>query len=247
MLVDDEEIILNELCTIVEQNRDARVCGAFTEPEKALAAIERLKPDVAFLDIEMPEISGIEMAKRIGEMDADIYIIFVTAYEQYAMSAFDVSAVHYLLKPIAEEKMDEAIQRIKKLKQKNQAEQIAAEPEFIKNAMGALDRINVKNRDNIYIVKTNDILYIKSENGKTNIVTKKGSFSTRIGLQYWESNLKGTNLIRCHRSFIVNADYISKMVSIMGEYKELELEHCDAYIPIGRQNLSNVKDWLKIT
>ena len=119
-------------------------------------------------------------------------------------------------------------------------------PDIVPGKTSPADRITVRDRDNVIIIKISDIVYLKSEGGKTTLVTKKGSYESRNGLQFWESKLEELNFLRCHRSFIVNAAYITKMIHILGEYKELVLDDCDINIPISRQKIGAIKDWLGI-
>lgn len=243
--VDDEKIILEELCAMLRQTGIA-LTGAFQDPLDAFESIKSLKPDVVFLDIEMPVLNGIELARRIAGYDSQIQIVFVTAYEQYALKAFEVSAVHYLLKPLTQEKITEAVKRVHRVKQMNKAKGDIGKPLITGDRTEAADRICVKDRDETIIIKIDDILYLKSEGGKTVVVAKKGSYVSRTGLQNWESKLKKFDFIRCHRSYIVNANYIKKMIHVLGEYKELILDYCDVNIPISRQKVGVMKDWLGI-
>ena len=245
IVVDDERIILDELCAMIRQT-EIKVLKGFQDPYQAFASIPALTPDVAFLDIEMPGLNGIELAKKIAQIDPDIQIVFVTAYEQYALKAFEVSAVHYLLKPITQDHMDEAVERVLRVAQMNEERGDIGKPGLVNSESGMIDRISVKDRDDVIILQIPDIIYIKSDGGKTVIVTKKGSYNSRTGLQFWESKLKEVDFIRCHRSYIVNAVYITRMIHILGEYKELTLDYCDVNIPISRQKVGDIKDWLGI-
>ncbi len=245
IVVDDEKIILDELCTLIGQT-EAVVKGAFQDPYEAFESIKALRPDAIFCDIEMPGLNGIELARKIAAFDPEIQIVFVTAYEQYALKAFEVCAVHYILKPLTFEKINEAVRRVVRVRQMSVEKGEVGKPKVVKSKTGAADRISVKERDNVIIIKIPDIVYLKSEDGRTVVVTKTGSYQSRTGLRFWENKLRGLDFIRCHRSFIVNANYITKMVHVLGEYKELILDYCDANIPISRQKISAVKEWMGI-
>ncbi|MBN2878919.1 MAG: response regulator transcription factor [Clostridia bacterium] len=244
IIVDDEKIILEELCEMI-QRPSIKIVGAFQDPLEAFQNIKILKPNVVFLDIEMPGINGIELAKKIAKLDFEIQIVFVTAYEQYALKAFEVAAIHYLLKPITMDKIEEAIQRVENVKKMNTAKGVADKPRLI-NGIDNTSRISVKNRDSLFIIKTKDIIYLKSENGKTIIYTVNGSYSSRNKLEQWENKLKNLGFIRCHRSFIVNVNYITKMIHVLGDYRELCLDYCDINIPISRQKINELKTWFQI-
>jgi DNA-binding LytR/AlgR family response regulator len=245
IVVDDEKIILDELCTLIGQT-EAVVEGAFSDPYEALESISTIRPDAVFCDIEMPGMNGIELARKIATYNPQIQVVFVTAYEQYALKAFEVCAVHYILKPLTFEKIDGAVKRVLRVRRMSEEKGEVDKPVVVKSKTGAVDRISVKERDNVIILKVPDILYLKSEDGKTVIITKGGSYQSRTGLRFWESKLRKFDFIRCHRSFIVNANYITKMIHILGEYRELILDYCDANIPISRQKVNTVKEWMGI-
>lgn len=245
IIVDDEKIILDELCAMIAQT-EMQISGAFQDPAKALERIKELRPDAVFCDIEMPGMNGIELARQTAAFDAEIQIVFVTAYEQYALKAFEVCAVHYILKPLTQDKIDEAANRVLRFKQMHERKGEVNDPVFAKSRPGSEGRICVKERDNVIILKIPDIIYLTSEGGKTVIVTKGGSYQSREGLYFWERRLKGLDFIRCHRGYIVNANYIAKMVHILGEYRELILDFGDAAIPISRQKVNAVKEWMGI-
>ena len=245
IVVDDEKIILDELCGMLAQT-EVELQGAFQDPFEALEHIKSLRPDVVFLDIEMPELNGIELAKKITGFAPDTQIIFITAYEQYAIKAFEVSAVHYLLKPITPDELDEAVKRVLRVQQMNVQKGDIVKPELVAGKAGMIDKICIKDRDNVTIQKISDIVYLKSKDGKTTLVTKNGSYQTREGLRFWESRLNELNFIRCHRSYIINAAYITRMIHVLGEYKELTLDYCDLNIPISRQKVGAIKEWLGI-
>jgi DNA-binding LytR/AlgR family response regulator len=108
-------------------------------------------------------------------------------------------------------------------------------------------RIIVKERNDVIVLKIADILYLNSENGKTNIVTKNGCYKSQSSLGTWENKLKSSGFVRCHRSFIVNSAYIMRMIHILGDYKELVLDYCNVNIPISRQKVNKVKAVLGIS
>ena len=114
VLVDDEILVLSLLDRMMGQRDDIRIVGKYTDPEKALVEIPKLQPDVVFLDIDMPELSGIELGTRLLETvpNKNMEIVFVTAYEQYAVHAFKLNAIHYILKPADAQSVDEVMKRI---------------------------------------------------------------------------------------------------------------------------------------
>lgn len=114
VLVDDEILVLNYLEKIVGETNGMQVIGAFTDPELALIEIPRLEPDVVFLDVDMPELNGIELGTKLMQANCNekMAIVFVTAYEQYAIHAFELNAIHYILKPVDRQSVDEILNRV---------------------------------------------------------------------------------------------------------------------------------------
>ena len=241
IIVDDERIILNELLELVRQC-GVTVCGAYQNPKQALEEIDDTNPDAAFLDIEMPELNGIELAKKLREKN--IKIVFITAYKEHAILAFGVNAIHYLLKPVQKDDIKEAVLRIHEEKLLKTGLGSLNSATFLKNGAGVPDRISMKKNNHIQIIMVADVLYISSQSGLTTITTKSGSYKSRKGMQFWEDSLKKAGFLRCHKSYLVNTLYISKMIHSLGEYKELELKYGDICIPISRRKVSKVKSWL---
>ncbi|MDV6378196.1 response regulator [Sporosarcina sp. GW1-11] len=115
VLVDDELLVLIHLEKIIGETNGMQVIGAFTDPEQALNEIPRLEPDVLFLDVDMPEMSGIELATTLMQAgNEEMAIVFVTSYEQYAIHAFELNAIHYILKPVDRRSVDEVLKRVYK-------------------------------------------------------------------------------------------------------------------------------------
>lgn len=114
VLVDDETLVLKLLEKIIRDTSEVEIAGAYTDPEQALIEIPRLAPDVVFLDVDMPEMNGIELATKLIEthQNEEMAIVFVTAYEHYAIRAFELNAIHYILKPADAQSVDEVLKRI---------------------------------------------------------------------------------------------------------------------------------------
>ena len=245
VVVDDEQMILDELCTLLRQ-AGAEVAGAYQDPYAALDGVKAIRPDAVFLDVEMPGMNGMELAARIAGLDVSTQIVFVTAHEQYAIRAFEMSAVYYVLKPITPDKIGKAVTRVERVLRMNQPIGDADHPALVGTPAGSPDRLSVKVNDDYLILRIEDIIYLKSESGKTTLVTRDGSYQSRAGLASWEHWLKGADFIRCHRGYMVNAAYIKKMLHVLGEYRELVLHYCDVNIPVSRQKAGAVKKWMGI-
>ena len=245
IVVDDEQLLLEEMVEDLKQC-DVDVIGTYQDPRTALDEIEETRPDVAFLDIEMPGINGIELAKKIQAQSQDIHIVFVTAYKEYAVKAFGVRATHYLLKPVDENGIKEAIDRVMSMKQMGRTLGTVESISLVKNNTGVADKISLNDKNDIVVIKLSDILYFTAEDGITSVVTKRGEYKSRKNLNLWEAQLKELDFVRCHKSYLVNANYIYKMKHVLGEYKELQLNYCDVRIPISRRKTREMKEWLGV-
>jgi len=236
IIIDDEQALISDLEFSIEGIDEIEVVATYTDGMQALENIVDMNIDIAFLDIEMPEITGLELAKRIKKIDSNISIIFTTAYKQYALDAFDIGAAHYLLKPIRKEKLITAIDRIKGSRD-NQIKVIKGKTELP-------EKISVKGRESTTFIKIKDILYIESSNSKTILVTKKEKVKSKEKLQFWQSELLEVGFLRCHRSYIVNMEYIYRIKRVLGSAYELVLDYKEITIPVGKTNLQEVKKYL---
>lgn len=122
VIVDDEKPALEKLCRLLERQPGVEVVGAYNSPKKALEELPGLHPDIVFLDIEMPGFSGLEMAEAVRVMSGRSSVVFVTAYSQYALDAFGVEAMDYLVKPVTEERLAQTLKRLEKMRRYNEGE-----------------------------------------------------------------------------------------------------------------------------
>lgn len=193
-----------------EYPKDIVVIGEAEQANEGLLLIKQLKPEVIFLDIEMPGKSGIQLAEYLVNEKINIPIIFTTAYDEYALKAFRLSAIDYLLKPINETHLEEAIEKLKKLQQKEEPEKLKV---FIDNYEDKLPKtLNVPTSSGSLFLKTDDIMYIKADGSYTHIYLNNGKTNTvSKNLKYFEIALSGSSeFVRVHRSFLINLHQMKK-------------------------------------
>lgn len=190
IVVDDEPLACRLITNYVERTEGLTLCGAFTSAAKAIEAICEQKPDIAFLDIQMPEMTGLEMARRMPESTR---VIFTTAYRDYAVEGFRVNALDYLLKPVSYSEFLEAVGRAKPLSQ-------IKEEVFI----------TVKSEYRLIRIKANDILYIEGLKDyiKIYISGEDKPVLTLMSMKSIEAMLPENAFMRVHRSFIANTTFI---------------------------------------
>ena len=213
IIADDEEALRDHLRKKLSGLwPELEIAGTAQDGEAALDMIRALKPDIAFLDISMPGMSGIEVAKAAAGV---CLFVFVTAHDEFAVEAFEREAVDYLLKPVTDERLAATIRRLK--------ERLAAAPvpdlsvvlERLSNALpkvpGHLQWIKAQHRDGVRLITANDIYFFRATDKYTTVRTREGEFLIRKTLKELENELDPAQFWRVHRAAIVNARLIQKV------------------------------------
>ena len=218
ILIDDEPLARSLLHNYLDKIEDVEVIGEFGNGFDGLKAITNLKPDLVFLDIQMPKLNGFEMLELLDDLP---HIIFVTAYDQYAVKAFESNAVDYLLKPFSQERLLNAFQKAKELIQSSShnypVKQLISDHE---QHLETIDRIAVKTGTKIKIIFIEDIEYLESQDDYVMIYTVDGKYLKQKTMKYFENNLPNQSFIRVHRSYMVRIDFV----------EQIELYEKDSYV-----------------
>ncbi len=228
-IVDDEPAARRGLRLLLERDAGIEIVGEAASGNEAVELIRRERPEVAFLDLQMPEGDGFDVLQRIGpgEMPA---VVFVTAYDEHALRAFEVNAVDYLLKPYDDARFAAALQRAKDEVRRRQVETVNARLvqllDFLqRTAPGgpvedkAADRIMVKSSGEIFFLKVNEIDWIEAEGDYMKFHVGGRSHLMRDTMARLEARLDPKQFVRIHRSTIVNIDRLQKLSpSFAGEY-----------------------------
>ena len=242
IIIDDEplsrEIIKVYLKTFPEIEV-AQECGDGFEGVKA---IQQHQPELVFLDIQMPKITGFEMLELIDQKPA---VIFITAYDSFAIKAFEANAVDYLLKPVSEERFRTAI-----LKWKSKMVTASPEPvERVLNAMSAIgsqqSRIVVKTGSKVKIIPVHEIHYIEADDDFVKIYTQEGSFLKNKTMAFYELSLDATQFVRVHRSYILHLNQITKIEPYQKE-SHLAILRDGKQIPVSKTGYAKLKSILGI-
>jgi two-component system LytT family response regulator len=209
LIIEDEELARNLLRSYLKDHPDIEIIGECENGFDGVKAINDKKPDLVFLDIQMPKITGFEM---IELLDHKPQIIFTTAYDQYALKAFELNAVDYLLKPFSKDRMLMAIEKV--MHHIQHAENPAEKMEELSNFRPGdeyIDRVVVKDRHKIHIITVDKIRYIESLDDYVMIYTHDGRHMKQKTMKYFETYLDPKNFIRIHRSYIVQVDNIAEI------------------------------------
>jgi len=218
VIVDDElncvemlEWLLKTYCPIVN------VVALCTSGEKGIEAINKFRPDVVFLDIEMPKMNGFDMLEKFDQLDFDV--VFTTAYNRFAIKAFRYSALNYLLKPVDPEDLQATIKKLEEKKSAVGKDQLSLLFENMKNLSNTVQRIALSTGDGLIFVNTSEIMYCQAESNYTNVVlTNKNKILVAKTLKDIDETLAGKDFFRVHNSFLININQIKKFVRGDGGY-----------------------------
>jgi two-component system, LytTR family, response regulator len=210
IIIEDEEAARSLLKNFLAAFDDLELMGEFADGFSGLKAINEMKPDLVFLDIQMPRLTGFEVLELA---DHKPVIVFTTAFDQYAIKAFEANATDYLLKPFSRERFATAVN-----KAKEKINSHAKDDESIRSLIKTMDkkpeiidRIAVRTGNKINVIPVHEINYIEADGDYVKIHTKEGNFLKEKTMKYFETHLDTKDFIRIHRSYIANVNQILKL------------------------------------
>lgn len=209
LLIDDEELARALVRKFLEAETEVEIIGEAADGFEGIKLIHTLKPDLIFLDIQMPKLTGLEMLELLSEPPL---VVFSTAYDQYAIDAFEKNAIDYLLKPFSRERL---LKTLDKVKEKFLAHQDSSREIRVLSSSSVLKdkhqrRIVIKNGSKIEMIPYEDIHYIESYGDYARIHSAQGKFLKQKTMKELEDGL-GTDFLRIHRSYLVNTTCIQKL------------------------------------
>lgn len=240
LVVDDEPVARNELIYLLNKYDSNLVIAEAHDMATALAILLRETFDVALLDIHLRDDSGLQLAEYINKMPKPPLLIFATAYDQYAIQAFEQDARDYLLKPYEFDRLKQAMDRVKgALSTSTIIESVASGSLFKQQYPLTVE-------DRIYLVSADDILLIEAMQGKLIIQTPDKNYEIDGSLQQWQDKLPSSQFVRVHRSYIVNINAIKTIEPWFNQTLQLHL--CNKItVPVSRANVKPLKQMLGIS
>ena len=232
IIVEDELPAREELKYFLNEEKEIKLIAEFDNPLDTLNFLENNTADVIFLDINMPDMNGISLGKIITKMYPDMKIVFITAYKDYAVDAFEIKAFDYLLKPYSESRIKNLLKSLINIKNEKTIS--------IKN--NNLKKITVNIDERLYVISLNDIDYIEASEKETLIFSNQKKYVSKIKISKWEEMLKENNFYRCHRSFIVNLDKITEIEQWFNSSWILKIKNDTTAIPVSRNNIKELKE-----
>src|SRR5688572_1979484 len=224
LIVDDEPLARERLASLLSAEQDIEVLRQCRDGEEAVTAIQQLTPDLVFLDVQMPVLNGFEVIEAVG--DKMPLVIFVTAYDQHALRAFQVRALDYLLKPFDRERFQEALQRARLHIQRDETgdlgRRLLALVKDLRRDQPKTDRLVVKSGGRLFFLRTDEIDWIEAAGNYVRLHVGTTSHLLRETMNAIEARLDPEKFFRIHRSRIVNMERIQEMQPwLNGEYAVL--------------------------
>ncbi len=228
VIVDDEPLARDEIARLLDQEDDIQVVAQCANAIEAIAAINRLHPDVVFLDIHMPMVSGMEMLSML-DPERMPRVVFLTAYSEYALEAFDRDAFDYLLKPVDPERLATTLARLRR--------DCSPNPQLFNNA-APLRQIPCPGHQRILLIRVEDIEFATSKATGVYVTTTLGAeHFTELTLRTLEEK---TPFLRCHRQYLVNPEHIKEICFQEGGSVEILTQH-NQRLPVSRRLLGELK------
>jgi two-component system LytT family response regulator len=235
LIVDDEPLARKRLRELLADVDSVECIGEAVDGASAVAAIDSLKPDLVFLDVEMPAGTGLDVLDRITHAPA---IIFTTAYDKYAVAAFELQAVDYLLKPFGRERLARALERIVP---NGEGTATRARAALSVKSDKPIDRILVRDRGRLVPVAVRDIVRLEAGDDYTSVHTKGRTYLVYLALQDFERMLDGAKYVRIHRSHVVNLAHVAQFTPVDGGRFQLEMTD-GTKLPVSRAYAKVLRD-----
>ncbi len=235
-IVDDEPLARDELVYLLKRSKMVEVIGEAEALEQAHEEIVRLQPELVFLDIELAEHSGLELARQLLDLPKPPAVIFATAFDEYALQAFDLNAIDYVLKPFDERRIRQALDKLVRLKR----EPAIPAPTLPRPQ---LKKLAVSIEDRILMLDLEQMIALSSEEGKVVISTAQGRFTLNEPLAHMERRLEDGRFMRVHRNYIVNLSGITEIQPWFNSTYLLVMSD-DSRIPVSRSYVKQLREKL---
>lgn len=236
LIVDDESLARERVLRIIDEETEHEAVGEADNGQDALHKIDELSPDVVLLDIRMPGMDGLEVARHLVGMDEPPAVIFLTAYDEYALEAFKVHAVDYLLKPLRAERLKEALGKVIKPNKK----QWKALNQNEDGTPKARTHISSRTRKGIVLVPVDDILYFRAEHKYVTVRHNEGEVLIEDTLKELEAEFQD-RFLRIHRNCLVSLDDLQALEKNVSGQPCVKLRGLDEALDVSRRHVANVR------
>ncbi len=242
IIIDDEPLARSLVTEYLQAHTQLEIIAECNDGFEGMKAIQQHQPDLIFLDIQMPKINGFEMLEILDSIPP---VIFTTAFDEYAIKAFETNAIDYLLKPFSKERFDAAVNKWLNTNINQTSKNVQTLLEQNKASAEEAQRIVVKNAGDISIIPIQDIIYIEAYDDYVKIFTKDTYFLKKKTMQYYENTLNPQHFFRTHRSYIINLKELTKIEPLEKNTYIAFLKN-GKKIPLSRSGYVNLKETLGI-
>ena len=250
VIAEDETPAREELLHLLKDIKDISISGIAKDGLEAKKLLESGDADLALLDIDMPGIKGIDLARQLMNQKSNILCIFTTAYDAFAIEAFEVHAIDYLLKPLRPEKLKNAIERARVQLKNSSNERLKKWESFFQSysekEVQESPFLSVYQGDQIIPIKISSIIFAEARGRFVWVATKKGEFKTTINFSEAEEILHKPDFFACHRSFIICLDSIEAIDLCVNNSYTLKVKGSDSTIPVSRSHIEEFRKLMRI-
>jgi two-component system, LytTR family, response regulator len=255
IVVDDEQLAREELCFLLGQLDDIEVVGQAANGIEALRVVDEQSPDLVMLDVQMPGLTGFEVARRLLRAGVDAHFVFVTAFDQHAIQAFEVNAVDYLLKPVEAGRLATAVERARR---RIQSDRQAAKPgstdemdrllQLMSERQGRRDQLALKVADRFLLVQSDEVVHASVQDEVITVVTNSLSGTSNYRtLDELQARLDPAVFWRVHRSHLVNINKIKEIVPWFSRNYILKMrDGKGTEIPVSRSQTKRLREYLRL-
>jgi two-component system, LytTR family, response regulator len=241
LVADDEPLARRRLASLIAGVPWAEQVGEASDGAAAVEASERLHPQIVFLDIQMPELTGIQVVERLRKLDPTPAVVFTTAHERYAITAFELEAVDYLLKPFGEKRFLAALERARGAFAARQGAAALDRVRGVIEGQGApLDRIFVRDGNSVLPLSLNEIERIEAQDDYAMIRTQRRGYLVSLRIRDLEERLPNPPFVRIHRSHLVNLDHVERIVGLDDTRFEVRMKDGSA-VPVSRARSQQIR------
>jgi two-component system LytT family response regulator/two-component system response regulator LytT len=256
VVVDDEQLARDELCFLLQQVGGIELVAQAGNGVEALRVIEEFQPDLVMLDVQMPGITGFEVARRVLQAGLDSHVVFVTAFDQYAIDAFEVNAVDYLLKPVEPARLATAVDRVRRrlasersaARPRGTAEDIERLVQLLADRQGRREQLAIRVEDRFLLIHAEDMVFASVEDEAIRVVTNSLSGTSNYRtLDELQARLDPAVFWRVHRSHLVNINKIKEIVPWFSRNYILRMKDAKGTeIPVSRSQTKRLREYLKL-
>ncbi len=255
LVVDDEQLAREELCFLLGQLDAIEVVGQAGNGVEALQAVEDQTPDLVLLDVQMPGLTGFEVARRLVRAGVETHLVFVTAYDQHAIQAFEVNAVDYLLKPVEAGRLATAVDRVRR---RRQADRVAGRPQtadelerllgMIAERQGRREQLALRVAERFLLVQAEEVVHASVEDDVITVATNSLSGTSNYRtLDELQARLDPAVFWRVHRSHLVNINKIKEIVPWFSRNYILKMrDGKGTEIPVSRSQTKRLREYLRL-